>query len=254
MKSFRAELSRRQVIQWGGAVATLGMLTPAFGANDTCMTILYPAGPGNTFNADYYRDKHLTTIMKLYGRSIQRFELRKVPEMPGGAPQPAFAAAVNIWIADLPAFLENNKKHGKTLQDDVPNFTNTRPSIQFDKVHGMAGDARSAMKAGDSCLTILYPNGESVRWDVEKYRTGHMPLIMKLYGREAIKRFELRKGDSGMAPGEAAKYIGSVNIYIQDQKAFDAAGKAHGKTLVDDVPNFSSVMPVAFPTVIHGVA
>ncbi len=33
---------------------------------------------GLTFNADYYRDRHLTTIMKLYGNTIQRMELRKV--------------------------------------------------------------------------------------------------------------------------------------------------------------------------------
>jgi hypothetical protein len=44
-----------------------------------------------------------------------------------------------------------------------------------------------------------------------------------------------------------------VNIYINKQAAFDAAGQKHGPTLVKDVPNFSSVMPTAFPTAIHGV-
>jgi uncharacterized protein (TIGR02118 family) len=258
MASFGADkdegYSRRRVIQGVGAAVTLGVFAPAFGAESqgNCMTILYPNGPGLKFDADYYRDKHLTTIMKLYGSSIQRFELRKVPAAQPGAPQAPFAAAINIWIDDLAAFNANNQKHGKTLVDDVPNFTNAQPVIQYDKVHGMAGSQRSTMKVGNTCLTILYPNGEEVRWDVEKYRTGHMPLIMRLYGAEAIKRFELRKGDSGQSGGQP-KYIGTVNIYINDQKAFDAAGKAHGKTLVADVPNFSSVMPIAFPTVIHGV-
>ena len=240
---------------------TLGMLAAAFGASlplgvraaDSAkgvnsLTIVYPAGEGITFNADYYRDHHLKTIMKLYGSTIERFELRKV-----NAPQAKYAAAVNIWIADLDAFKANNDKHGKTLQDDVPNFTNGRPTIQFDKFHGEMGAKRTAPKVGDPCLTILYPNSEGVRWDVEYYKKGHMPLIMKLYGEKAIKRFELRKGDAGMAPNSKADYIGSVNIYINDQAAFDAAGKQHTKTLVDDVPHFSSVMPTAFPTVIHGV-
>jgi hypothetical protein len=57
-----------------------------------------------------------------------------------------------------------------------------------------------------------------------------------------------------MAPGSKAEFIGSINIYIANQAAFDAAGKEHGQTLVKDVPNFSSVMPTAFPTVIHGLA
>lgn len=274
--------SRRQVLKSGGAAVTYGMLASAFGAvlprgvraaesaaGVNAMTILYPAGDGLTFNADYYRDHHLVTIMKLYGKTIERMELRKVnappPPPPAAAPPaggaaaaparprpPAYAAVINIWIADLAAFQANNQKHGKTLTDDVPNFTNSMPTVQFDKVHGEMGARRSAPKVGDTCLTILYPNGEGVRWDVDYYRTGHMPLIMRLYGTKAIKRFELRKGDTNMA-GAKADFIGSVNIYIEDQKAFDAAGKEHGKTLVDDVPHFSSVMPNAFPSVIHGI-
>ena len=264
--------TRREVVTGGGAAVTLGMLASTVGVRDvraadsakgtTCLTILYPAGPDIQFNADYYRDHHLVTIMKLYGSSIERFELRTVappPAPPAGAapggapPPPRFSAAVNIWVADLDAFNANNQKHGKTLQDDVPHFTNGRPTIQFDKVAGMMGAPRSAMKLGDTCLTILYPNSDGVRWDVDYYRTHHMPLIMKLYGSQAIKRFELRKGDSGQAGGKPA-YIGTVNIYINDQKAFDAAGKQHGQTLVKDVPNFSSVLPNAFPTTLYGVA
>ena len=284
---------RRSVVQGAGAV-TFGMLASAFGAvlprgvraadsaaGTNCLTVLYPAGPGLTFDADYYRDHHLVTIMKLFGRSIERFELRKsaAPAAPAGAAPPpapaaatkggsaappapaqgftpappqAFAAAVNIWIADLAAFNANNQKHGQTLRDDVPHFSNARPVIQYDKVHGMMGSPRSAMKLGDTCLTIVYPNSEGVRWDVEYYRTHHMPLIMRLYGASAIKRFELRKGDSGQSGGKP-DYIGSVNIYINDQKAFDAAGKQHGGELVADVPHFSSVGPNAFPTTIYGL-
>jgi uncharacterized protein (TIGR02118 family) len=267
-------ISRREAAQSLGTAVTLGMLASAFGAvlpnnaraaasaaGTNCLTILYPAGADVRFDADYYRDHHLVTIMKLYGKTIERFELRKVaapagppPAAPAGAPPPPrFSAAVNIWISDLDAFNANNQKHGQTLRDDVHNFTNAQPTIQYDKVHGAMGAARSAMKVGDTCLTILYPNSDGVRWDVDYYRTHHMPLIMRLYGTAAIKRFELRKGDSGQQGGAPA-YIGSVNIYINDQKAFDAAGKEHGPTLVKDVPNFSSVMPVAFPTTLYGVA
>ena len=63
----------------------------------------------------------------------------------------------------------------------------------------------------------------------------------------------IRKGDKNMA-GAKPDYIGTVNIYIADQKAFEEAGKKHTQTLRDDVPHFSNVMPVAFPTVIYGAA
>jgi uncharacterized protein (TIGR02118 family) len=254
-------IDRRQMMK----AVTYGALAAAFGARPlgvraqdsaegtNCLTILYPAGEGITFNADYYRDHHLTMIMKLYGDSIERFELRTVPPSPAGQPPMPYAAAINIWIKDLAAFMENNRKHTKQMVDDVPNFTNGRPAIQYDKVHAEDGAPRTAPKIGDACLTILYPNGDNIRWEPDKYRTGHMPLIMRLYGTEAIKRFELRNGHTGPQPESKPGFIGTVNIYINDQQKFDAASAKHMKTLMDDVPNFSSVAPTAFPSIIHGI-
>jgi uncharacterized protein (TIGR02118 family) len=265
--------SRRAVLQSAGSAVTLGVLASAFGAalpkgaraaesakHVQALTIVYPAGAGIKFDPDYYRDHHLKLIMSLYGSSIERFELRTVPASappavpaPAGAPPPPkYSAAVNIWIANLDAFNANNKQHGPELVKDVPHFTNGQPTIQFDEVIGMMGEPASAMKVGDTCLTILYPNSDGVRWDVEYYRTHHMPLIMRLYGKDAIKRFELRKGGTAQMGG-APPYVGTVNIYINDQKAFDEAGKQHGPTLVKDVPNFSSVMPIAFPSTLYGI-
>lgn len=259
-------LSRRDVLKHAGAGVTLGMLASVFGAmlpDDAaasqsaagvdCMTILYPAGAGVTFDADYYRDHHLVTIMRLYGNGISRLELRTVVPSSGGVPPVPYSAAINIWIANLAAFDLGNARHGATLVADVPHFTNSLPTIQYDKIHGQMGSARSAAQIGDACLTILYDYADSVRWDADYYRRHHMPLIMRLYGPKAISRFELRKGDAGQSPGTKPAFIGSVNIYINDQAAFDAAGAAHGSTLVKDVPNFSSVMPHAFPTIIHGI-
>src|SRR5450631_3449438 len=261
----QSTLNRRDLLKNAGAGVTLGMLASVFGAvlpegvgasasaaGVNCMTILYPAGEGVTFDTDYYRDHHLVTIMRLYGKSISRFELRKVVPSPDGAPPVPYSAAINIWIANLEAFDRQNARHGPTLVADVPHFTNSLPTIQYDKIHGQMGRPRGAARVGDTCLTILYDNVAAVRWDVDYYRRHHMPLIMRLYGPKAISRFELRKGDAGQAPGSKPSFIGSVGIYINHQPTFDAAGKEHGPTLVKDVPNFSSIMPHACPTVIHG--
>ena len=257
--------SRREVLKTTGSAVTWGMLATAFGAllpkgvraadmvEANVLTIVYPSGEGIHWDADYYRDHHMQTIMKLYGASIERFELRKV-NAPAGGPAAPFLGAINIWVKDLKAFEDNNAKHGAELVADVPNFTNAQPVIQYDEPHGAMGDPRSDMKVGDTCMTILYPNSDGVKWDVDYYESHHMPLIMRLYGHDAIKRFELRKGAHGQMPDSKAPYIGSVNFYINDQAAFDAAGKEHGPTLVKDVPNFSSVNPMVLNTTIYGVA
>jgi len=266
IESSSYKLQRRTFIKGAGATLTMGALAAQFGAllprgvlasdkvvGSRCMTVLYQNGPNVTFNFDYYRDHHLTTIMKLYGNSIKRFELRK-PVTAEGAPAPAYVAVVNFWVHDLPAFEAAGAKHSQTLIDDVPNFTNTQPIIQNDEVWAEAGGPLAGDALGTRCLTILYPNAEGVHWDADYYRDHHMSLIMKLYGTEAIRRFEVRKGLTGMDGTSKPAFIGCVNIYIEDQAKFDAAGAKHSQTLRDDVPHFSSVNPSVVITDIYGVA
>lgn len=112
--------------------------------------------------------------------------------------------------------------------------------------------ASSGSNIGKKCMTILYPNTDNVRFDFEYYKNHHLPLIMKLYNK-AISKFELRKGLP--APdGTKPPYVATINIYIADQQAFDEAGAQHGQTLVDDVPNFSNVLPIFQQDEIYEIA
>ena len=90
-------------------------------------------------------------------------------------------------------------------------------------------------------LTILYPNGDDVRFDFDYYKNHHLPLVMSLFG-SLIKKFELRKGvrtpDGGKPP-----HIAVVNIWFEDEAAFMEADAKHRPTLVPDVPNYTNVMP-----------
>jgi uncharacterized protein (TIGR02118 family) len=105
---------------------------------------------------------------------------------------------------------------------------------------------------GSRCMTILYPNSDDVRFDFEYYKNHHMPLIMRLY-TTSIAKFELRKGLPG-PDGSKPPYVATVNIWIADQEAFAKNGEQHGQTLIDDVPNFSSVMPVVQADEIYEIA
>jgi uncharacterized protein (TIGR02118 family) len=98
-----------------------------------CVTVLYPNMPGVTFDFDYYLKHHATLIDRLYGDSIAKLELRRGTATPQGSPAP-YIAIINIWIADQAAFDSAGAKHGATLIADVPNFTNTMPTIQIDEI------------------------------------------------------------------------------------------------------------------------
>ena len=98
-----------------------------------CVTVMYPNTPGVKFDFDYYLTKHATLIDRLYGACIAKLELRRGAETPEGK-APPFVAIINIWIADQAAFDAAGAQHGATLIADVPNFTNTMPTIQIDEV------------------------------------------------------------------------------------------------------------------------
>jgi uncharacterized protein (TIGR02118 family) len=98
-----------------------------------CITVLYPNTPGVTFDFDYNLERHATLINRLYGDSIAKLELRRGSATPDGSPVP-FVAVINIWIADQEAFDGAGARHGATLIADVPNFTNTMPTIQIDEI------------------------------------------------------------------------------------------------------------------------
>ncbi|MGH8261116.1 MAG: EthD family reductase [Steroidobacteraceae bacterium] len=98
-----------------------------------CITVLYPNSQDVRFDFDYYAKNHATLILRLYGKAIAKYELRRGLSGPDGG-KPKYVATVNFWIGDQKAFDEAQNKHTQTLIDDVPNFTNVQPDIQFDEV------------------------------------------------------------------------------------------------------------------------
>jgi uncharacterized protein (TIGR02118 family) len=102
-----------------------------------CVTITYQNGAGVRFDFDYYVSTHMPLIMRLYGKSISRFELRRGQPGPDGAPPP-YVATITIWIADGAAFDAAQAKHQAGLRADVPKFTNTVLIAQRERIVGTA--------------------------------------------------------------------------------------------------------------------
>ena len=258
--------TRRDVLRGAGAVITLAMLADAFGAaapvgsgkqvsaGVNVLTLLYPAG---SFDFDYYRNSYLKVLKGVYGKSVERIEVREViapPQAPGApAPTLPFSAVVNVWIKDPAAFQASSKKGAGTLAKEAERFTKLVPTVQFDTVHGAMGAARGAPQIGERCLMFLYPNSDGAHWDVTKYTATQMPLIMELYGSAAIRRLEVRAGERGSDAGSKPAYLGLVSIYVADQAAMQAAGRTHGARLMAENAGYSSVDPVVVPSLIRGV-
>jgi uncharacterized protein (TIGR02118 family) len=146
----KSTMSRRDVIAGAGtaasvaAVAGVAAATASAGAQGAesmvgqeCMTIVYRNAPDARFDFDYYQSTHMPLIMRLYGDSISRFELRRGLPGADGAPPP-YIATITIWIADPAAFDRAAAEHQAGIRADVTKFTNAELIAQRDRVVGIA--------------------------------------------------------------------------------------------------------------------
>ena len=98
------------------------------------LSVMYPTGEGNTFDMDYYLNTHIPLVAKLLGDAIKGATVEE--GIAGGAPgSPAtFAAMGNIYFESIASFQNSFGPNAPTILADLPNFTNTEPTVQISKV------------------------------------------------------------------------------------------------------------------------
>ena len=128
-----------------GGMTTLGALLSApLSAADKaakssgpryCLGVYYPWQADAKFDFDYYRDKHLTMLGQLYGKSVGKMQVRKGLRKGDGS-SPAFVTALSVEILSMEAYEAAAKEHVAKLIADVPNFTNIKPVAQIEEIAG----------------------------------------------------------------------------------------------------------------------
>ncbi len=91
------------------------------------------------------------------------------------------------------------------------------------------------------CITVLYPHANN-EVDFEHYRKVHAPLIVDVLGK-ALHRLEVRRGVSSPDGSQPPMYAIVVNIWIADDELYETKIAARQQELIDDVKNFTKVMP-----------
>jgi uncharacterized protein (TIGR02118 family) len=98
------------------------------------LSVMYPKGEGTTFNMDYYLNTHIPLVAKLLGDAIKGATVEEglggpVPNSPA-----AFAAMGNLYFDTLESFQGSFGPNAPEILADIPNFTNTQPTVQVSKV------------------------------------------------------------------------------------------------------------------------
>ncbi|GAB6905905.1 conserved hypothetical protein [Desulfosarcina cetonica] len=92
-------------------------------------------------------------------------------------------------------------------------------------------------------VSVLYPNGEGKRFDMNYYLDKHVPLVQKKLGR-ALKKADVDQGLSGAEPGSQAIYLAMCHLYFESVEEFQNAFGPNVGELLADIPNFTNTQPV----------
>ncbi|MRG90420.1 EthD family reductase [Polyangium spumosum] len=97
------------------------------------VTILYPHAEGKRFDLDYYVQKHVPMVRALLGP----FGLRSAEVAEGlprnGAPPP-FVVIASMTFDSLEDFQRGMAQHGRQINEDLPSYTDMKPTFQVSRI------------------------------------------------------------------------------------------------------------------------
>ena len=99
------------------------------------------------------------------------------------------------------------------------------------------------MEKGMIKVSVLYPNSEGKKFDMDYYCNTHLPMVGGLLC-DALKGATVEKGLGGATPGSEAAYVAMGNMYYNNLEEFQNAFGPNAKEIMGDLPNFTNIEPV----------
>jgi hypothetical protein len=112
-----------------------------------------------------------------------------------------------------------------------------------------SGAAQQSGEESAICLTMIYPNGKKAKFDADRYRDMHLPLIRGVYG-DSVERIELRvappppRTQQGRFPAPPSAFLAAVSIWIRDVEQFGKHTAAQGQQIQSDLQKVSEITPI----------
>jgi uncharacterized protein (TIGR02118 family) len=98
------------------------------------VSVLYPNSPSAQFDMTYYLDRHMPMVRELMGNALKGMAVDQ--GLAGGQPgMPApYVALGHLLFDSVDAFQTAFEPHSGAILGDIPNYTNTQPTIQISQV------------------------------------------------------------------------------------------------------------------------
>jgi|SRR5688500_5475308 uncharacterized protein (TIGR02118 family) len=98
------------------------------------VSVLYPNTAGSTFDMPYYVNSHMPMVKEKLGAALKGLAVEE--GLGGGQPgtPPAYKVMCHLQFDSVDAFQQAFGPHAETIVADIPNYTNTEPTIQVSEV------------------------------------------------------------------------------------------------------------------------
>ncbi len=91
-------------------------------------------------------------------------------------------------------------------------------------------------------VSVLYPNEEGKKFDMNYYLATHIPLVQKLLG-PACTNVAVDHGIGGAAPGSNAPYLVMGHLFFNTVEDFVSSFTPHATAITADIPNYTDINP-----------
>jgi len=98
------------------------------------VSIMYPNDEGSTFDMTYYCQTHIPMVRQKLGTALKDIVVEQgIGGEEPGSPAP-YLALCHLLFDSMEAFQASFAPHVQQFEADIPNYTNTQPTIQISEV------------------------------------------------------------------------------------------------------------------------
>ena len=98
------------------------------------VSVLYPNGAGSKFDMTYYLDKHIPMVQQRLAAALRGVSVEQGLAGIDAGSAPAYLAMGHLLFDSVEAFQQSFGQHAAEIVGDIPNYTNTQPTLQISEV------------------------------------------------------------------------------------------------------------------------
>jgi len=98
------------------------------------VSVMYPNTAGSTFDMAYYCNSHMPLVRQKLGAALKGVAVEQGVAGPEPGSPPPYLALGHLLFESVEAFQTAFAPYAQAILGDIPNYTNTQPTIQISEV------------------------------------------------------------------------------------------------------------------------